>query len=374
MLLNTSVKPDHLNPKDFPELKNDTFLRAARGEEIEHIPVWCMRQAGRYLPEFRESRAGKDFFETCRSPEACCELTLQPLRRFPFDAAIIFSDILVVPQAMGMEVQMSPGKGPTFSEPLKEPEDLQRLKTKVDVSSELDYVFKAITLTRHRIEGKVPLIGFTGAPWTLMSYMIEGGGSTTHSKAKRWLYRYPEASHKLLSQLTDVIVEYLLGQVKAGAQALQVFESHTGCLGPVEFKEFSLPYLRDIARRVKDKIKESGLDNVPMIVFAKDGHYGLEDLSESGYEVVGLDWTIDPRSARIRTGGKVSLQGNMDPCALYATKERISEIVKRMLEGFGTKGYIANLGHGLYPDMDPENVGAFVEAVHTHSRQLLNRK
>ncbi|XP_051556314.1 uroporphyrinogen decarboxylase isoform X2 [Myxocyprinus asiaticus] len=294
-------------PKDFPELKNDTFLRAARGEEVEHIPVWCMRQAGRYLPEFRESRAGKDFFETCRSPEACCELTLQPLRRFPFDAAIIFSDILVVPQ------------------------------------------------------------------WTLMSYMIEGGGSTTHSKAKRWLYRYPEASHKLLSQLTDVIVEYLLGQVKAGAQALQVFESHTGCLGPVEFKEFSLPYLRDIARRVKDKIKESGLDNVPMIVFAKDGHYGLEDLSESGYEVVGLDWTIDPSSARVRTGGKVSLQGNMDPCALYATKARISEIVKRMLEGFGTKGYIANLGHGLYPDMDPENVAAFVDAVHTHSRQLLNR-
>ncbi|XP_051989263.1 uroporphyrinogen decarboxylase-like [Xyrauchen texanus] len=360
-------------PKDFPELKNDTFLRAARGEEVEQIPVWCMRQAGRYLPEFREFRAGKDFFETCRSPEACCELTLQPLRRFPFDAAIIFSDILVVPQAMGMEVQMTSGKGPTFPEPLKEPEDLQRLKTKVDVSSGLNYVFKAITLTRHKMEGKVPLIGFTGAPWTLMSYMIEGGGSTTHSKAKRWLYRYPEASHKLLSQLTNVIVEYLLGQVKAGAQALQVFESHTGCLGPVEFKEFSLPYLRDIAHRVKNKIKESGLDNVPMIVFAKDGHYGLEDLSESGYEVVGLDWTIDPSSARVRTGGKVSLQGNMDPCALYATKARISEIVKRMLEGFGTKGYIANLGHGLYPDMDPENVAAFVDAVHTHSRQLLNR-
>ncbi|KAI7809495.1 uroporphyrinogen decarboxylase [Triplophysa rosa] len=360
-------------PKDFPELKNDTFLRAARGEEVEHIPVWCMRQAGRYLPEFRETRAGKDFFETCRSPEACCELTLQPLRRFPFDASIIFSDILVVPQAMGMDVEMTPGKGPTFPEPLKEPEDLQRLKPKVDVASELDYVFKAITLTRHRIEGKVPLIGFTGAPWTLMSYMIEGGGSPTHSKAKRWLYRYPEASHKLLSQLTDVIVDYLLGQVKAGAQALQVFESHAGCLGPVEFKEFSLPYLRDIARRVKDKIKQSGLDSVPMIVFAKDGHYGLEDLSDSGYEVVSLDWTIDPCSARLRTGGKVSLQGNMDPCALYATKERISEIVKKMLEGFGMKGYIANLGHGLYPDMDPENVGAFVEAVHTHSRQLLKR-
>ncbi|KAG9278428.1 uroporphyrinogen decarboxylase [Astyanax mexicanus] len=367
-------KDELIVPKDFPELKNDTFLRAARGEEVEHVPVWCMRQAGRYLPEFREARAGKDFFETCRSPEACCELTLQPLRRFPFDASIIFSDILVVPQAMGMDVQMCPGKGPIFPEPLKEPDDLQRLRPKVDVAAELGYVFKAITLTRHKLEGKVPLLGFTGAPWTLMSYMIEGGGSTTHSKAKRWLYRHPEASHKLLGQLTDVIVEYLLGQVKAGAQALQVFESHTGCLGPAEFKEFSLPYLRDIARRVKDKLKESGLDNVPMIVFAKDGHYGLEELSQSHYEVVGLDWTIDPRSARERTGGKVCLQGNMDPCALYATKDRISEIVKKMVEGFGTKGYIANLGHGVYPDMDPECVGAFVDAVHTHSRQLINRK
>ncbi|XP_030630028.1 uroporphyrinogen decarboxylase [Chanos chanos] len=367
-------KDDYILPKDFPELKNDTFLRAARGEEIEHVPVWCMRQAGRYLPEFRESRAGKDFFETCRSPEACCELTLQPLRRYPFDAAIIFSDILVVPQALGMEVQMVPGKGPTFPEPLKEPEDLQRLRPAVDVSAELGYVFRAITLTRHKLEGKVPLIGFTGAPWTLMAYMIDGGGSNTYSKAKRWLYRYPEASHKLLKRLTDVIVDYLIGQVAAGAQALQVFDSHAGCLGPVQFKEFSLTYLRDIARRVKDKLKDSGLDNVPMIVFAKDGHYALEDLSESHYEVVGLDWTIDPRSSRERTGGKVTLQGNMDPCALYASKEDISETVKKMLEGFGTRGYIANLGHGLYPDMDPENVGAFVNAVHTHSRQLLNLK
>ncbi|KAF1383327.1 hypothetical protein PFLUV_G00130780 [Perca fluviatilis] len=360
-------------PKDFPQLQNDTFLRAARGEETEHVPVWCMRQAGRYLPEFRESRAGKDFFDTCRSPETCCELTLQPLRRFPFDAAIIFSDILVIPQAMGMDVQMVAGKGPTFPDPLKEPEDLQRLQAKVDVDKELGYVFKAITLTRHKIEGKVPLIGFTGAPWTLMSYMIEGGGSRTFSKAKRWLYRHPEASHMLLRMLTDVIVEYLLGQVAAGAQALQVFESHAGILGPVEFQEFSLPYLRDIARCVKDKLKEAGKD-VPMIVFAKDAHYGLEDLSQSHYEVVGLDWTIDPRSARERTGGKVSLQGNMDPCAFYAPKERISDIVKKMLEGFGTRGYIANLGHGLYPDMDPESVGAFVEAVHQHSKQMIKQK
>ncbi|KAM6948485.1 uroporphyrinogen decarboxylase [Aplochiton taeniatus] len=366
-------KDDLILPKDFPELKNDVFLRAARGEDTPHVPVWCMRQAGRYLPEFRESRAGKDFFETCRSPEACCELTLQPLRRFPLDAAIIFSDILVVPQALGMDVQMVAGKGPTFTEPLKEPEDLQLLRPSVDVEKELGYVFRAITLTRHRLEGKVPLIGFTGAPWTLMAYMIEGGGSTTHSKAKRWLYRHPEASHLLLRMLTDVIVKYLLGQVAAGAQALQVFESHAGCLGSDEFKEFSLPYLRDIARKVKEKLKESGQD-VPMIVFAKDGHYALEDLSQSHYDVVSLDWKIDPRLARERTGGKVSLQGNMDPCALYAPKERISEIVKKMLDGFGTRGYIANLGHGMYPDMDPESVGAFVEAVHHHSRQKNNQE
>uniref|UniRef100_A0A3B5LI34 Uroporphyrinogen decarboxylase n=1 Tax=Xiphophorus couchianus TaxID=32473 RepID=A0A3B5LI34_9TELE len=267
-------------PKDFPELKNDTFLRAARGEEPEHVPVWCMRQAGRYLPEFREIRAGKDFFDTCRSPENCCELTLQPLRRFPFDASIIFSDILVIPQAMGMEVQMLTGKGPTFTDPLKEPEDLQRLRAKVDVNKELDYVFKAITLTRHKIEGKVPLIGFTGAPWTLMSYMIEGGGSTTHSKAKRWLYRHPDSSHMLLKMLADVIVEYLVGQVAAGAQV-----------------------------------------------------------------------RTPPRSC-----------------------EQISDVVRKMLEGFGTRGYIANLGHGLYPDMDPENVGAFVDAVHQHSKLLIKQK
>ncbi|CAG10903.1 unnamed protein product, partial [Tetraodon nigroviridis] len=360
-------------PQDFPQLLNDTFLRAARGEDTPHVPVWCMRQAGRYLPEFRKAREGRDFFDTCRSPEACCELTLQPLRRFPFDAAIIFSDILVVPQALGMSVQMVAGKGPTFPEPLKEPEDLQQLQAKVDVSKELDYVFKAITLTRHKLEGKVPLIGFSGAPWTLMSYMIEGGGSSTHAKAKRWLYRHPEASHMLLRMLTDVIVQYLLGQVAAGAQALQVFESHAGILGPAEFKEFSLAYLRDIARRVKEKLKEAGQD-VPMVVFAKDAHYALEDLSQSHYEVVGLDWTVDPRSARERTGGKVSLQGNMDPCALYAPKEHISRIVKKMLEGFGTKGYIANLGHGLYPDMDPENVGAFVEAVHRHSKEMLKQQ
>uniref|UniRef100_A0A8C6ZR54 Uroporphyrinogen decarboxylase n=1 Tax=Nothoprocta perdicaria TaxID=30464 RepID=A0A8C6ZR54_NOTPE len=312
------------SPKGFPELKNDTFLRAARGEDTAYTPVWCMRQAGRYLPEFREMRAAQDFFATCRSPKVCCELTLQPLRRFPLDAAIIFSDILVVPQALGMDVVMAPGKGPTFPEPLKEVEDLLKLRQKVDVTAELGYVFQAITLTRHSLEGKVPLIGFSGAPWTLMSYMIEGGGSTTMAKAKSWLYRHPDASHRLLRLLTNVIIDYLVGQVAAGAQ----------------------------------------------IVFAKDAHYALPELARAGYEVVGLDWTIRPQDARAQIGKDITLQGNLDPCALYAPKEKIGELVKKMLEGFGTQRYIANLGHGLYPDMSPEHVGAFVEAVHTHSRHM----
>ncbi|XP_048352998.1 uroporphyrinogen decarboxylase isoform X2 [Sphaerodactylus townsendi] len=329
-----------------------------------------MRQAGRYLPEFRETRAAQDFFATCRSPETCCELTLQPLRRFPLDAAIIFSDILVVPQALGMEVVMVPGKGPTFPEPLKEVEDLLKLRQKVDVAAELGYVFKAITLTRHKLEGKVPLIGFSGAPWTLMAYMIEGGGSNTMAKAKAWLYRHPEASHRLLMLLTDVIVDYLVGQVAAGAQALQLFESHAGHLGPEQFAEFALPYIRSIAKQVKSKLREDGLPVVPMIVFAKDAHYALEDLAESDFEVVGLDWTLRPQDARQRTGKDITLQGNLDPCALYAPKEKIGELVKKMLEGFGPQHYIANLGHGLYPDMSPEHVGAFVDAVHTHSRYL----
>uniref|UniRef100_A0A2K6EH90 Uroporphyrinogen decarboxylase n=1 Tax=Propithecus coquereli TaxID=379532 RepID=A0A2K6EH90_PROCO len=318
------VEMNGFGPKGFPELKNDTFLRAAWGKETDYIPVWCMRQAGRYLPEFRETRAAQDFFSTCRSPEACCELTLQPLRRFPLDAAIIFSDILVVPQALGMEVTMVPGKGPSFPEPLREERDLEHLRDPAVVASELDYVFQAITLTRQRLAGRVPLIGFAGAPWTLMTYMVEGGGSSTMAQAKRWLYQRPQASHQLLRILTDALVPYLVGQVAAGAQ----------------------------------------------IIFAKDGHFALEELAQAGYEVVGLDWTVAPKKARERVGKMVTLQGNLDPCALYASKEEIGRLVQQMLNDFGPQRYIANLGHGLYPDMDPEHVGAFVDAVHKHSRLL----
>ncbi|XP_014681397.1 PREDICTED: uroporphyrinogen decarboxylase-like isoform X2 [Priapulus caudatus] len=355
-------------------MKNDLALRAARGEKTERVPVWVMRQAGRYLPEFRETRAEHDFFTICRTPVLACKVTLQPIERFDLDAAIIFSDILVVPQAMGMVVEMLPGKGPHFPEPLNTPDDIGRLNKPVNVSQELGYVFDAITLTRHRLEGRVPLIGFTGAPWTLMSYMIEGGGSTTMSKAKSWLYRYPAESHKLLQLITDVCIDYLVGQMQAGAQMLQVFESHAGILGPGLFAKFSLPYIRQISRGVKEKLSSRKLDTVPMIIFAKDAHFGLEDLSQSGYEVVGLDWTLRPQHARARTGANVTLQGNLDPCALYAPEVELVALVKAMLEKFGTQRYIANLGHGIYPDMDPERVKTLIDAIHSHSEYMNSAK
>ncbi|XP_022431269.1 uroporphyrinogen decarboxylase isoform X3 [Delphinapterus leucas] len=343
------MEANECGPQGFPELKNDTFLRAAWGEETDYTPVWCMRQAGRYLPEFRETRAAQDFFSTCRSPETCCELTLQ---------------------ALGMEVTMVPGKGPSFPEPLREEQDLQRLRDPTTVASELGYVFQAITLTRQRLAGRVPLIGFAGAPWTLMTYMVEGGGSSTMAQAKRWLYQRPQASHQLLRILTDALVPYLVGQVAAGAQALQLFESHAGHLGPQLFSKFALPYIRDVAKRVKAGLQEAGLAPVPMIIFAKDGHFALEELAQAGYEVVGLDWTVAPEKARDCVGKTVTLQGNLDPCALYASEEEIGQLVQEMLNDFGPRRYIANLGHGLYPDMDPEHVGAFVDAVHKHSRLL----
>jgi len=356
--------------KPFPPLKNDLILRAARGEKTESVPVWAMRQAGRYLPEFKEIRVENEFFKVCRSPELACEVTLQPIRRFDLDAAIIFSDILVVPQALGMEVEMIPGKGPSFPNPLITPDDLDKLTVNVDVAKELGYVYEALTLTRHKLEGKVPLIGFSGAPWTLMTYMIEGGGSTTHSKSKKWLYVYPDASHRLLSKITEVTIEYLVGQVRAGAQMLQLFESHAGILGPANFLKYSLPYIRQISTGVKQALAKLNLNPVPMTIFAKDAHFALEELSESDYEVVSLDWTIKPTNARRLTDNKVTLQGNLDPCALYASPEDIAQHTREMLSKFGTQRYIANLGHGMYPDMDPEHLRAFIDSVHSISSEM----
>ena len=358
--------------EDFPTLKNDLVLRAAQGQPLEKTPVWIMRQAGRFLPEFRKVREEHDFFTVCRTPELACQVTLQPIDRFDglLDASIIFSDILVVPQAMGLEVQMLKGSGPHFPEPLKTPQDLSRLESNVDVDAKLSYVYEAITLTRTKLNGRVPLFGFVGAPWTLMAYMIEGGGSKTLSKAKTWLFKYPEASHILLQRITDVVVDFLIGQVKAGAQLLQVFESWGGELSPDDFNQFSLPYLKQIATRVKAGLISFDL-SVPMSVFARGSFYALEDLSSLDYDIISLDWCIDPVQARVRTQNKICLQGNADPSILYGSPESIRAHVEKMLPKFGTKQlYIANLGHGMYPDHDPEHLRAYLEAIRDVSIRL----
>ncbi|XP_072023924.1 uroporphyrinogen decarboxylase-like [Amphiura filiformis] len=354
----------------FPPLRNDLILRAARREKVERVPVWMMRQAGRILPEFRAIREKYDFFTLCQTPELACEVTLMPLNHFDVDAAILFSDILVIPQAMGLKVEMIPGKGPSFPEPIQTPKDLERLKEHVDVNESLNYVFQAITKTRHALQGSVPLIGFSGAPWTLMAYSIEGGGSTTFSKSKAWLYVHSEDAHRFLQLITDVIVDYLVGQVIAGAQLLQLFESHAGILGHEMFCKFSMPYLQQIATKVKQKLTEKSVEPVPMIVFAKGAHYAIQELATLGYDVVSIDWTVEPELAKMHVREAITLQGNLDPCALYSSNEDLITYTKNMVKHFGTQQYIANLGHGVYPDMDPEKCKLFVDTVHKYSSEL----
>ncbi|CAH3168071.1 unnamed protein product [Porites lobata] len=356
----------------FPPMKNDLILRAARGETTERAPVWVMRQAGRYLPEFRKLKEenNADFFKMVQTPELACELTLQPIRRFPLDAAIIFSDILVIPQALGMTVQMIPGKGPVFPDPIREPSDIEKLKQEVDLQKSLGYVFRAITLTRVKLEGKVPLIGFSGAPWTLLCYMIEGESSKTFNKARKFLHQHLEVSSQLLQRMTDLIIDYLVLQVRAGAQMLQVFESHAEVIGYDTFTLCSLPYLRQIVEKVKEKL---GSDAVPMTIFAKGAHYAIKELSQTGYDVVSLDWTMSAKDARI-VAPTVTLQGNLDPAGLYGSHEDIRYAVKNMLRKFGTQRYIANLGHGMHPDHDPEKLATFIDTIHSYSETMNERK
>ncbi|KAG7701921.1 hypothetical protein KL931_000377 [Ogataea haglerorum] len=353
----------------FPPLKNDLILRAARGEAVERPPVWLMRQAGRYLPEYHEVKGNRDFFETCRDPEIASAITIQPIDHFDglIDAAIIFSDILVIPQAMGMDVQMVDKVGPRFTDPLRVPEDLNRLNNNTDVAKELDWAFTSITTTRIKLQGRVPLLGFCGAPWTLMCYMIEGGGSKIYRFVKEWLFKYSEASHRLLQMITDVAVEFLALQVKAGAQMLQVFESWGGELSPADFREFSLPYLRQISQRLPLRLKDLGItEKIPLTVFAKGSFYALDELCESGYDVVSLDWLYEPEEAVKVAKGRVALQGNLDPCVMYGSRETISRKTEEMIRGFGggKKNYIINFGHGTHPFMDPEQIRFFLEECH----------
>eukprot|EP01120_Amphizonella_sp_Union-15-10_P011883 TRINITY_DN5167_c0_g4_i2.p1 TRINITY_DN5167_c0_g4~~TRINITY_DN5167_c0_g4_i2.p1 ORF type:complete len:356 (-),score=57.28 TRINITY_DN5167_c0_g4_i2:60-1127(-) len=346
-------------------LQNDLILRTLRGEETERVPVWIMRQAGRYLPEFRAVRSSHEFFKVCKTPSLCAEVTVQPLERFPLDAAIIFSDILVVPQVMGLEVQMQESVGPVFTDPVHTPDDLSRVNLDATVDG-LNYVAEGIKETKKRLNGRVPLIGFAGAPWTVMTYMIEGKTSKEWTKAKTWLYRYPEDSHKLLSALTRITVQYLIMQARAGANLLQVFDSWVGILSPNQFKTFILPYYNIIANDLKSALG----NDYPLIIFPKGAHYALEELSKTKFDAISIDWTLDPALARSLSGNKV-LQGNLDPCALYGDDTTIRSEVSRMLDGFGRKGYIANLGHGLHPTHTPENVGLFVSLVGELSKKTV---
>ncbi|XP_076463238.1 uroporphyrinogen decarboxylase-like isoform X2 [Babylonia areolata] len=330
-----------------------------------------MRQAGRYLPEYKAAKGDTKFFATCRNPHLVSELTIQPVNRYPVDAAIIFSDILVIPIALGMKVANDPGEGPVFAEPILKAEDVNKLNPDFDIQDELGYVYEAITLTRHNLEGKVPLFGFCGAPFTIMRFMVENVSAGPNvNRARRFLVECPEAGARLLGILKDAIVRHLVEQIVAGAQIVQVFDTYAGELGPALFARYELPMLRSIAAEVKEKLKERNVDPVPMIVFCKDVHFALEELSKSGYDVVGLDWTIQPLHARRLTAPRVTLQGNMDPVMMFATKEEIRKGVKEMLEKFGTQRYIANLGHGVMKDTDPDHLGEFIHAVHKYSEDM----
>ncbi|KAI5866594.1 uroporphyrinogen decarboxylase [Durotheca rogersii] len=357
---------------EFEPLTNDLILRTARGEDVERAPIWIMRQAGRYLPEYHEAKGNRDFFECCRDPEVASTLTLQPIERFAglLDASIIFSDILVVPQALGMAVEMVDKKGPHFPDPLRSPDDGQYARVlgrdAAAAADELDYVYRAITLTRRKLRGRVPLIGFCGAPWTLFCYMVEGGGTKFFIESKKWVYRHPDATKALLQKIAEVCVEYLARQVRAGAQLIQVFDSWAGELSPSTFKHFSEPYLAYISKNLPERLRELGLDPVPMIVFPKGANYALDSICDLGYDVVGLDWLIEPAKAvEIRGVRRVVFQGNADPGVLYGSRDAISETVKEMVQGFGggKKGWIANLGHGITPQVNPEDLRFYLQEI-----------
>jgi len=336
------------------QLQNDLLLRALRKEKLERPPVWMMRQAGRYLPDYIKLRNKYDFFTRVQTPELATEITLQPIDQVGVDAAIIFSDILVIPQAMGLEVLMEEGKGPSLPKTIQTAADIDALNT-ADAAHHLKYVLDALTLTKKELNGRVPLIGFAGAPWTLLCYMVEGKGSKTWDKAKAFAYTQPQLAHALLQKITDITIDYLRAQVAAGADTVQVFDSWAGALSPEDFKTYAQPYLLQIAKAVGDA--------APVILFPKGTWYALKDLSESGASGIGIDWSLTPQYARELTAGKITLQGNFDPARLLAPIPQIKKWVKEMIDGFGTQAYIANLGHGITPNVPVDHAKAFVDAV-----------
>jgi len=339
-------------------LKNDLLLRALRKETVERPPVWMMRQAGRYLPDYIKLRDKYNFFTRVQTPELACEITLQPVDQVGVDAAIIFSDILVIPQAMGMEVLMEEGKGPSLPKVVKTQKDVDGLLTK-NAENNLKYVYDALSLTKIELNGRVPLIGFAGAPWTILCYMVEGKGNKTWDKAKQFAYTQPELAHELLQKITSVTINYLKAQVKAGADIVQVFDSWSGILSPGDFKIFAQPYLLQIADALKNA--------APVILFPKGSWYALNDLSKSSAAGIGIDWCITPQLARKLTENKITLQGNFDPAKLLAPVPQIKQWVRDMIDSFGTQKYIANLGHGITPNVPVDHAKAFVEAVKEYS-------
>jgi uroporphyrinogen decarboxylase len=352
-------------------LKNDRFLRALRREPVDTTPVWLMRQAGRYLPEYRATRAqAGSFMGLATNPELACEVTLQPLRRFDLDAAILFSDILTVPDAMGLGLYFADGEGPKFERPVRTAADIAKLAVP-DIGSKLRYVTDAVALIRRELDGKVPLIGFSGSPWTLACYMIEGGGSDNFARVKALALGDPAALHRLLGVVTDAVIAYLDAQRQAGAQALQVFDTWGGMLAPHLYREFSLRYLQRIAAELP---RGTGADAAPLILFGKGNAPYLEELAASGAEGVGVDWTVGLGDARRRTGGRVALQGNLDPSTLYASPEAIRAETRLALDdyahanGGARHGHVFNLGHGMAPDMNPDHVAVLVDAVHEFGR------
>lgn len=343
------------------ELKNDTFLRALMRQPVDYTPVWMMRQAGRYLPEYRATR-GKagDFLSLCKNTELACEVTLQPLERYPLDAAILFSDILTIPDAMGLGLYFETGEGPRFRKTVRSMADVEALPV-VDGENDLTYVCDAVRAIRSALNGRVPLIGFSGSPWTLATYMVEGGGSKDHGRCKALAFDEPETMHALLDKLAQSVTAYLNDQIRAGAQAVQIFDTWGGVLGHRAYQEFSLRYMKQI---VDGLIKEHDGRAVPAILFTKNGGQWLESMADTGANALGLDWTTDIGAARKRVGDKVALQGNMDPAMLRASPKRIREEVATILDEYGSGvGHVFNLGHGITPEVDPEHAGAFINAV-----------
>jgi uroporphyrinogen decarboxylase len=336
---------------------NDLLLRALRGDVVERPPVWMMRQAGRYLPEYRAVRAKSDFLTMCRTPELAVEVTLQPLDLVGVDAAIIFSDILVVPEAMGMHLTLDEGVGPQFPSPVRTMADLDRLRA-VDPEDSLKYMLDGIRLARREINGRVPLIGFAGSPWTLAAYMIEGKGTKQFAVAKKMLFEQPALAHALLDKLATAVGDFLVAQIKAGAQVVQPFESWAGALGPEEYRTFALPYMAKAASRVRGM-------GVPLIAFCPGGGWALREIAEATQaDAVGVDWHTTPQHARAMCAGmNVAMQGNLDPCALYAPPAEIRRRTHEMIAAFGPVGHIANLGHGILPDVPVAHARAFVDAV-----------